>query len=464
MKKIYSLLAVLLIVGPATHLGASPDPECEKAPAKAPKAAKVHRSPSGKPYPAHWGAPPLRQTRDLRILPGGYGRGSGTLARWIQENLARDVRLKVAPAPQAAPAPIRAPVAPAVPSAVVDQAKISLLKKSMKTWDKLKEECSGNYSYRKRWSSWVGFGNETEIVVRDNKVVERRYKSFPGRPRPVAPGQPPAAQPKGKSWVEKGSELGSHKEGHPVRTLDELYAEARKVLSRPVSQFERLGLRLDKQGLLLACYTQDKRIADDAPTKGVNISSITLGGKGSGKSAAVPSGGGNPAEILKLEQEIARMKDFARRARFTKEGYAEFKEKLAGLEKKLAELKSGKSGVPTYEEWLAGGKKIPAGMVFTGGSPWFNESTGQKRRPQEVYNMIFKRKPGGGKPSLPIKPRLPSKPGKGKRFPAHWGAPPRLQTKDLRPLPGGYGMGSSTLAGWIRKNLEKDSRKAKRVE
>ena len=39
---------------------------------------KVLKGPSGKPYPAHWGAPPLRQTRDLRPLPGGYGRGSGT--------------------------------------------------------------------------------------------------------------------------------------------------------------------------------------------------------------------------------------------------------------------------------------------------------------------------------------------------------------------------------------------------
>ena len=43
-----------------------------------------------KPFPKHWGDPPQRQTRDLRPLPGGYGMGSGTLARWIQENLDRD--------------------------------------------------------------------------------------------------------------------------------------------------------------------------------------------------------------------------------------------------------------------------------------------------------------------------------------------------------------------------------------
>merc|ERR1712146_194903 len=44
-----------------------------------------------------------------------------------------------------------------------------------------------------------------------------------------------------------------------------------------------------------------------------------------------------------------------------------------------------------------------------------------------------------------------------KEYPEHWGPPPRIQTKDLRPLPGGYGRGSSTLAGWIKNNMEADA-------
>lgn len=44
-----------------------------------------------------------------------------------------------------------------------------------------------------------------------------------------------------------------------------------------------------------------------------------------------------------------------------------------------------------------------------------------------------------------------------KPFPAHWGAQPKIQTKDLVPLPGGYGRGSSTLAKWIQRNLDKDA-------
>ena len=41
-------------------------------------------------FPEHWGEPPLRQTRDLRDLPGGYGKGSSTLAAWITENMKKD--------------------------------------------------------------------------------------------------------------------------------------------------------------------------------------------------------------------------------------------------------------------------------------------------------------------------------------------------------------------------------------
>ncbi len=43
-----------------------------------------------KKFPAHWGEPPAAQTFDLRPLPGGYGEGSGTLAKWIQDNLGKD--------------------------------------------------------------------------------------------------------------------------------------------------------------------------------------------------------------------------------------------------------------------------------------------------------------------------------------------------------------------------------------
>ena len=43
-----------------------------------------------KEFPAHWGTPPGIQTQDYVELPGGYGHGSSTLAKWITAHLEKD--------------------------------------------------------------------------------------------------------------------------------------------------------------------------------------------------------------------------------------------------------------------------------------------------------------------------------------------------------------------------------------
>jgi hypothetical protein len=44
----------------------------------------------GKLFPRHWGHPPKIQTRDMVDLPGKFGKGSSTLAKWIAHNLKKD--------------------------------------------------------------------------------------------------------------------------------------------------------------------------------------------------------------------------------------------------------------------------------------------------------------------------------------------------------------------------------------
>ncbi len=39
-------------------------------------------------------------------------------------------------------------------------------------------------------------------------------------------------------------------------------------------------------------------------------------------------------------------------------------------------------------------------------------------------------------------------------YPPAFGDVPRMQTRDLRPLPFGYGMGSGTLANWLARQAE----------
>ncbi len=53
--------------------------------------------PARKSFPTHWGQPPQIETRDYVPLPGGFGSGSSTLSRWIQQNLDKDNASRVEP-------------------------------------------------------------------------------------------------------------------------------------------------------------------------------------------------------------------------------------------------------------------------------------------------------------------------------------------------------------------------------
>lgn len=145
---------------------------------------------------------------------------------------------------------------------------------SKEAWAKASAEHGGNYEYSVRKSSFTGSGNETVIVAKGGKIVERRYRAWSGRPVPVAPGAQP--QDDGTSWTETGDQLGKHKEGAPLKTIEDLYAEAAMIAQHKLEPSERLYVNFDKAGLLQNCFYVDTRIADDAPHTGVSIGAIKL--------------------------------------------------------------------------------------------------------------------------------------------------------------------------------------------
>ena len=71
-------------------------------------AENVRRRPTRKPFPEHWGKPPTAKTRDLRTWPGGYGRGSGTVAAWIKRNMEQDLLSDAPPPPMILPPLVKA--------------------------------------------------------------------------------------------------------------------------------------------------------------------------------------------------------------------------------------------------------------------------------------------------------------------------------------------------------------------
>lgn len=51
---------------------------------------------------------------------------------------------------------------------------------------------------------------------------------------------------------------------------------------------------------------------------------------------------------------------------------------------------------PSFAEWVEGGKQLPVGMMFTGGSPFYDESAGKNRTDEAVYAMIYGSGGSGG--------------------------------------------------------------------
>jgi hypothetical protein len=352
----------------------------------------------------------------------------------------------------------------------------------LKVWEKAKTKCEGNYSYKIRWSSFAGFGHETEMVVKKNKVVERRYRSFTNRP--LIPGEK-GPDPKKGSWTETGKDLGSHKQGAPVKTLDELYAAAGKLFEKPKTPHEREYLSFNKQGLVVSCFRVDTRIADDAPRTGIAISSITL-----------------DSDLNKLRASLAKWQHLKVKCQDNysyKVGWSGFSllydttEMIIRdnkvVERRFRTFKHARAGDADLKlpQWIEKGKDIGT-QKGGAAAKTLDELYAQAAKVLERKRKDFERlhlsfdaqglirscfisdtRIADYSPRNIVKvssitlemPKKAEKPKKlhmapnGKPFPAQWGTPPAAQTRDLRPLPGGYGRGSSTLARWIQKNLDK---------
>jgi hypothetical protein len=102
-------------------------------------------APAPKKFPAHWGEPPAIQTRDLRELPGGYGMGSGTLAKWIQDNLDKVAALAKPAASPAPPKPLRPLMQPRQP----DGSGTVVISGELKQWHKVTLTLDGPFAHER---------------------------------------------------------------------------------------------------------------------------------------------------------------------------------------------------------------------------------------------------------------------------------------------------------------------------
>lgn len=139
--------------------------------------------------------------------------------------------MSVAPAPLADPSP--------TPSFAQERNERAL-DQSRDTWNRLKQVHGNSYTYIASGTRESGsITEETEVTVEDDTVVSRRYRAH-GEVGPF-------------KWDEPHDLIGSHADGAPPVTVEELYDTCAREILALDSMTYWVTLSFDQQGLLRQC-------------------------------------------------------------------------------------------------------------------------------------------------------------------------------------------------------------------
>ena len=142
----------------------------------------------------------------------------------------------------------------------------SLLAAAQAEWAQAKTSCSA-YSYNREVSSVFGFCAVTTVAVSSDVVSSRGYVAGDS-------GCPPT--PDGgitENWSESGAQVGTHTDGAPAETVEQLFAECQSILALDPSQYS-FALTIGFLGIPVTCKATLKQCADDCTT-GIQINEFS---------------------------------------------------------------------------------------------------------------------------------------------------------------------------------------------
>lgn len=134
---------------------------------------------------------------------------------------------------------------------------------SQSTWQKLKAKNGDSYVYTTSFSSWSGYSSTTEIVVEDGVVIARNFEA----------SNPHNSESEQESWSENKAELGTHNQGSPAKTMDELYQDCSKKYLSVDSTENTIYFEMSDDGILKLCGFNPNGCQDDC-FQGIRISSF----------------------------------------------------------------------------------------------------------------------------------------------------------------------------------------------
>lgn len=133
----------------------------------------------------------------------------------------------------------------------------SILKESRKLWDAQKIKHDNSYEYTMSFVSWVGFGYDTTVKVKNGKVVERTVQSFDRR------------NDEKSGFSENADQINTKGGGHQARTMEELYTECAKDCLSQDPKLNSIYLDFSDTLILTGCSYVPKGCADDC-TRGID--------------------------------------------------------------------------------------------------------------------------------------------------------------------------------------------------
>lgn len=137
---------------------------------------------------------------------------------------------------------------------------VALVERSRLIWHQTKEKISDTYSYTDDFISGLVPSASTVITVTNGQITSRKYHR---NSSPI------------EHWVEKGTSIGSHKDGaaEPL-TLDKMYEKCLETVLKRNPRSAKFTVATFPDGTLRECWSWACRAVDDA-ADGIAISSIT---------------------------------------------------------------------------------------------------------------------------------------------------------------------------------------------
>lgn len=137
---------------------------------------------------------------------------------------------------------------------------------SLAKWSLLKDQNGNSYSYAITFTSWTGYGSVTELLVNDGKVVGRVYEEF-------NTNEETGERDVIEYYTETLADLGSHKKGAAVVTIDELYDSCAKDYLSVDEQQNTIYFDTAENGVMISCGFVPDGCQDDCYT-GITINSF----------------------------------------------------------------------------------------------------------------------------------------------------------------------------------------------